>query len=143
MEIRNIAIIAHVDHGKTTLVDSMLKQAGTFREGEKIATKYLETIGYLIKERNFKSKSGEIDIIAQKDDQIIFIEVKTRSSNNYGSGIEAINKIKQKHILITAAYYAFINHIEESNIQFDVIEILKKDKFYIKHTRNCEMLALV
>lgn len=112
-------------------------------EGEKIATKYLETIGYLIKERNFKSKSGEIDIIAQKDDQIIFIEVKTRSSNNYGSGIEAINKIKQKHILITAAYYAFINHIEESNIQFDVIEILKKDKFYIKHTRNCEMLALV
>ena len=44
MKIRNIAIIAHVDHGKTTLVDNMLKQAGTFRENEKVAERVMVTL---------------------------------------------------------------------------------------------------
>ena len=113
------------------------------QEGEKIATKYLQRLGYNIIEKNFRCKSGEIDIIAKEDDEIVFIEVKTRSNNKYGEPIESINKIKQKHIVSTASYYLFLNYLNEANIRFDVIEILKKDKIYIKHTRNCEMLALV
>ena len=110
------------------------------QEGEKIAIKYLQRLGYTIIEQNFRCKSGEIDIIAKEDNQIIFIEVKTRTSNRYGEPIEAVNRIKQKHIVLTASYYVFLNH---SNIRFDVIEVLKKDKIYVRHIRNCEMLALV
>lgn len=100
-------------------------------------------MGYTIIEENFRCKSGEIDIIAKEDNEIIFIEVKTRTSNRYGEPIEAVNRIKQKHIVLTASYYVFLNHLNESNIRFDVIEVLKKDKIYVRHIRNCEMLALV
>ena len=59
------------------------------QEGEKIAIKYLQRLGYTIIEENFRCKSGEIDIIAKEDNEIIFIEVKTRTSNRYGEPIEA------------------------------------------------------
>lgn len=57
------------------------------QEGEKIAIKYLQRLGYTIIEQNFRCKSGEIDIIAKEKEQIIFIEVKTRTSNRYGEPI--------------------------------------------------------
>lgn len=99
------------------------------QEGEKTAIKYLQRLGYTIIEQNFRCKSGEIDIIAKEDNQIIFIEVKTRTSNRYGEPIEAVNRIKQKHIVLTASYYVFLNHLNESNIRFDVIEVLKKIRY--------------
>lgn len=111
--------------------------------GEKISLKYLIKNKYIIIERNFKCKYGEIDIIAKKGKEIIFIEVKTRTSNKYGEPIEAVNYEKQKHILNSASYYIFINGLNDYEIRFDIIEVLKKDKIYIKHNINCEMLALV
>lgn len=111
--------------------------------GEKISLNYLIKNKYIIIERNFKCKYGEIDIIAQKGNEIIFIEVKTRTSNKYGEPIEAVNYEKQKHILNSASYYIFINGLNDYEIRFDIIEVLKKDKIYIKHNINCEMLELV
>ncbi len=69
------------------------------QEGEKIAIKYLQRLGYTIIEQNFRCKSGEIDIIAKEKEQIIFIEVKTRPSNRYGEQIQPVNSIKKKKIL--------------------------------------------
>ena len=66
--------------------------------GENIACKYLEKDGYRIITRNFNCFYGEIDIIAIKNSELIFIEVKTRCQNEYGQPIEAINFEKLKHL---------------------------------------------
>ena len=66
--------------------------------GEQIATEYVEKLGYKIIKRNFYCKQGEIDIIAQDNQEIVFIEVKTRTNTNYGKPSEAINKVKLRHM---------------------------------------------
>ena len=66
--------------------------------GEKKAVKFLKKKGYRILETNFKTKFGEIDIIAKKEGCICFVEVKTRSSDNFGEPREAVNFYKQQKI---------------------------------------------
>ena len=110
--------------------------------GEDIASKYLENRGYSIIERNFSCKNGEIDIIAfdNETNEIVFIEVKTRTNINYGYPIEAVTKIKQKHIVSASKFFIYSHNLNKFNIRFDIIEILKKDKFYIRQTKNCQFL---
>lgn len=105
--------------------------------GEEIATKYLKQNNYEIIERNFRCKQGEIDIIAKENEEIIFIEVKTRSSIMYGRPSEAVNETKQKHIKKAAKYYVYLNKLENCYIRLDVIEIyFKNNKFYINHIKQ-------
>ena len=92
--------------------------------GEKIAQDYLRNNGYKILEKNFYSKSGEIDIIAQKDRNIIFVEVKTRSDLKFGTPAMAVNSRKKKHIKSVAKTFIYINRLNKYDIRFDVIEIL-------------------
>lgn len=99
--------------------------------GEEIAVKYLENIGYEIIQRNYSCKLGEIDIIAKYKEELIIIEVKTRTSNLYGLPAEAVNDIKQKHIFKVVQYYLMKNKIEDTYIRIDVIEVyLNKNKTY-------------
>ena len=105
--------------------------------GEKVACDYLKNKGYTIIERNFRCKMGEIDIIAWKNNEIIFIEVKTRSSNLFGEPIEAVNKPKQKHLINTVKYYIYLNQLENEFIRLDVIEVYLKEKSYkINHIKQ-------
>ena len=67
-------------------------------KGEDIAIEYLEKRGYIILERNFYCRQGEIDIIAKDKNEIVFIEVKSRSSIQYGCPSEAVNKQKIKEL---------------------------------------------
>ena len=90
--------------------------------GEKEAVKFLKKNGYKILETNFKTKFGEIDIIAKKDKYICFVEVKTRSSAKYGEPKEAVNFHKQKKILSVAKYY-LAKQKEDTLCRFDVIEV--------------------
>ncbi len=106
------------------------------KTGEMIATKYLIKNGYKIVTRNFRCKQGEIDIIAQDKNEIVFIEVKTRHNNNYGNPAQAVDKRKRTHILNATKYFIYINRLENRFIRFDVIEIYQKDKFYINHIKN-------
>ena len=64
--------------------------------GEDYAVKILKKNKYKIVERNFTIRGGEIDIIAKNGDYVIFVEVKTRSNENYGGGLEAVNSVKQQ-----------------------------------------------
>jgi len=73
--------------------------------GEKVAADYLKKNGYKILEKNYKTKLGEIDLIAGKGEIIAFVEVKTRSAKPYLSGMYAVDKRKQFHIMRTAAQY--------------------------------------
>lgn len=104
-------------------IENMYSRHEIGKKGEKIARQYLERKEYTIIETNFTSKQGEIDIIAQDKDELVFIEVKTRTNEIYGKPIEAVNVQKQKHIINTAKYYLYANHLENVFVRFDVIEV--------------------
>ena len=108
------------------------------RNGEIEANKYLINNGYTIIEQNFRCRSGEIDIIAEDPltEEIVFVEVKTRTNYHYGKPAEAVTKLKQKHIVSAAKYYLYIHKINNRFIRFDVIEILDNYKKYINHIKN-------
>ena len=111
--------------------------------GENLAMNYLLKKQYEIIGKNFRCKSGEIDVIAIKGEYLVFIEVKTRSNARYGIPSEAVTKQKRKHIYKTAKYYLYINHIEHSFVRFDVIEIyVVKNKFRINHIKQIIWLTI-
>ena len=107
--------------------------------GEDLACKYLETKGYKIKERNFRTFLGEIDIISKYKGDIIFVEVKTRRSDKFGCPEEAINYNKQRKIIKNALCYLAKYNLWENNYCFDVILVSisnHKEIKRIKHIRN-------
>lgn len=73
--------------------------------GEKIAAEHLTGLGYVIRERNFRSREGEIDIIAEKDDFLVFIEVRTRTSSSFGTPEESVTTQKKERLLALAEAY--------------------------------------
>lgn len=105
--------------------------------GEQIAVEYLEKNDYKILERNFYCKQGEIDIVAMDKDEIVFIEVKTRSNNDFGVPSEAVNYVKQKHMYRSAKYFLYKFDLLESLVRFDVVEVLiERGKFNINHIKQ-------
>ena len=107
--------------------------------GEDLACKYLETKGYKIKERNFRTFLGEIDIISEYERDIIFVEVKTRRSDKFGYPEEAINYNKQRKIIKNALCYLAKYNLWENNFCFDVILVSisnHKEIKRIRHIRN-------
>ncbi|WP_022851555.1 YraN family protein [Limisalsivibrio acetivorans] len=102
------------------------------QKGEAKAVKYLKKKGYTICERNFRSRFGEIDIIAEKDGVTAFVEVKTRTDNSYGTGLDAITHEKMRRLRKTAELY-IVKQEQEIPCRFDVISI---DKDEITHIEN-------
>ena len=93
--------------------------------GEALAEKYLKEKGYKILARNFFSPFGEIDLIALDGDVVVFVEVKTRSSNAFGSPIEAITPTKQSNMTKTASYFLQKNKIfDRVQTRFDGVSVL-------------------
>ena len=109
----------------------------TGKLGEDIAEHFLKQNGYVILDRNFECRQGEIDIIALDKEEIVFIEVKTRTSNKYGAPSEAVNKIKQKHMLQTIKYYLYIRNLSDEFIRIDVIEVYINNNVYkVNHIKQ-------
>ena len=103
--------------------------------GEDLACEYLEKNGYKIIERNKSfSRFCEIDIIAQFKNTTVFVEVKTRKNNNFGTPLEAITKSKYNHIKQGALTY--INDHKLSNFRIDAIGITLYPKPQIRHLQN-------
>lgn len=102
------------------------------RWGENKAADFLAEKGYIIIERNFRCRYGEVDIIAEYDGVIHFVEVKTRSSEMYGNPLEAITYDKINHIMRTAQYYIYINSLEKHEISFDGIAICKDNICFVQ-----------
>lgn len=96
----------------------------TGNEGEKKAISFLENEGCEILETNYSCKIGEIDIIAKKNNTVIFIEVKYRKNIRLGMPYESVNYHKQKKIIKSAFLYAQKKRIIENPMRFDVIEII-------------------
>lgn len=107
------------------------------KEGEDYATSYLEEQGYKILERNFACKTGEIDIIAEENGTIIFIEIKSRTNLEYGLPSEAVTEAKLKHIYRSAEYYLMKKHLYNIDTRIDVIEIYKyNNKYTLNHLKQ-------
>lgn len=107
------------------------------KEGEDIATQFLLKQNYKIVERNFECKQGEIDIIAIDKNEVVFVEVKTRTSEKYGKPVDAVNENKKKHFVRAIKYYIYKKKLENAFIRIDVIEIYIRDnKYYINHIKK-------
>lgn len=91
--------------------------------GEEAAAAFLSGENYEIIARNFKCKTGEIDVIAKRDNTLHFIEVKTRTDAAFGQPCEAVTDEKLEHIKKVAAYYAEYIESRYDGLQIDVIEI--------------------
>jgi putative endonuclease len=106
---------------------------------EKIAEEFLKNKGYKIVKRNFTTKYGEIDIIAKKENTIVFVEVRSKSYDTFGTPEETINKSKQRKIIKTAQYFLDTNkHLNYEEVRFDVISILEEN---INHIENAFYLG--
>ncbi|WIV10846.1 YraN family protein [Proteiniborus sp. MB09-C3] len=104
--------------------------------GEDIAERYLLENDYKVLERNFRVKAGEIDIIAQKNQIIIFVEVKARSSNKYGFPYESVDYRKQQKIIRVAENYIKFKGLTNCQYRFDIIEVFLKENKKINHIQN-------
>ena len=104
--------------------------------GEMRAAQYLRRKGYDIYAANFKSKSGEIDIIAEKDHILCFVEVKTRRDGGYFPPADAVDRKKEENVRSTAAYYLSVSKLK-MDVRFDIIEVILCEKQYkIRHIEN-------
>lgn len=106
--------------------------------GEDLACRFLQKQGYEILERNkHYSRFCEIDIIAKQRDTIVFVEVKTRKTNAFGSPFEAITKTKFENIRKGVQFYLAENKVK--NYRIDVVGITLKPQMKIEHLRNVSL----
>ncbi|MGB0887161.1 MAG: YraN family protein [Vicingaceae bacterium] len=105
-------------------------------KGEQLAKEYLLGLGYVILEENWRERKFEIDIIAQDNNELVFVEVKTRSTAYFGNPEEAVTPAKQQHLINGADFYVQENEID-LECRFDVIAIvLNSNKEELKHFKS-------
>ncbi|MDD5668519.1 MAG: YraN family protein [Candidatus Omnitrophica bacterium] len=100
------------------------KKKETGRTGEDAAAEFISRNGYSILARNYRRKSGEIDIVAREGTTVCFLEVKTRHSRLFGEPEESVSRVKQKQISRTALYFLKEHNLMDTNARFDVVSIL-------------------
>lgn len=106
------------------------------KKGEQLAVDFLLTKGYTIIERNYRFDKAEVDIIAQKNETLAIIEVKTRSTSDFGNPQDFV-KPKQIQRLVKAVDEYVNTHDLDVEVRFDIIAIIKEDRqFNIEHLEN-------
>ena len=97
------------------------------QQAEQQAAQFLSQQGLNILDTNFRYQRGEIDIIAQQAEKLIFVEVRYRQHSAYGDGLESITPIKRHRLINTARFYLWKTRQQERNCRFDVISIDKQN----------------
>ena len=103
-------------------------------KGEAFAAEYYKKLGFTVTAQNYTCRGGEIDIIAENGEYIIFVEVKTRSQNSLYSPSEAVDYKKQKRLSVAAMKYLAENDVEKQP-QFDVFEVYTANERIYKVNR--------
>ncbi|MDP4200795.1 MAG: YraN family protein [Bacteroidota bacterium] len=108
------------------------------KEGEEHACKHVASLGYRIVKRNFRfGQVGEIDIVAYDGEELVFIEVKTRSDHSFGTPEASVNPRKQAQLKRVARSYYYVNALQDVACRFDVIAVeLINRKVEIRHHKN-------
>ena len=106
------------------------------KKGEQLAVDYLLKSGYKIIERNYRFDKAEVDIIAKKQDILAIIEVKTRSSIDFGNPQDFVKPKQIKRLVKAVDEYITVNDLNVE-VRFDIIAIVKENKgFNIEHLEN-------
>ncbi len=113
----------------------------TGRRGEEMAAKELVRQGYRILHRNYRCRSGELDLVAMDGDSLVFVEVRRRSSGRYGSALETISYSKQRQIARVANYYLATKQPRFRNCRFDVVGITGEELVVVKDAFRLGELA--
>lgn len=92
-------------------------------QGEETALRYLASLGYRILDRNFKTRAGELDIVAREGETTVFVEVKRRQSAGHGTAAEFVSPSKARKVVAAARIYASSRGLSDGPIRFDVIAI--------------------
>ncbi len=92
-------------------------------QGEQTAKEFLLSKGYRWRESNFRSKGGEIDLVMEDGDMLVFVEVKNRLTEQFGQPEEAITPNKVRHMTQTALLYVKLKNVRDKSIRFDVVTI--------------------
>ena len=96
------------------------------KRGEALAEAFLKRKGYNILERNWKGKTGELDLVAQDKKTIVIVEVKTRASEKFGAPSEAVDSHKQEQLVRVATEYLQKEKKQKQSVRFDVVSIRLK-----------------
>ena len=115
-----------------------MKSATRGKWGEQIASDYLKNKQYKVLSTGFRSRFGEIDIIAESKEYLVFIEVKTRKNSDFAHAREYVTKEKQRKIIATANYW-LMKRPAKFQPRFDVIEIYAKDG---EHTSDPKIIHI-
>ena len=114
----------------------------TGEKGEELAAAYLTEAGYRIIERNYRCVFGEIDIVAEEGNTLVFVEVKSRRSESYGDPQLAVGHQKQKKISKIALHYLSAKNLRHRPARFDVVAVkLLSEGCRIDLIRNAFELA--
>jgi putative endonuclease len=91
------------------------------QEGESAAERYLQRKGYRILARNLRSPAGELDLVAEDGQVLVFVEVKARRTDAFGGAVHAVHQRKQEKLIRLAAQYLARHHIKDRLCRFDVV----------------------
>ncbi len=107
------------------------------QQGEQRAEQFLRSLGYAIVERNYRWLRGEIDLVAQDQETVVFVEVRTHRSRRFGDPLASVNKRKQRQIAMTALHYVSRFQLHDQAIRFDVIGIIGEgDTAHLTHIKE-------
>ena len=107
-------------------------------QGEQIAADYVRKHGYRILAAQFHSPMGEIDLVAEQADTLVFVEVKTRRPTYFGTPAQAVSRMKQRRIVQTAYWYLQQRQVADILCRFDVIEVYYQagSRVLVQHFEN-------
>lgn len=112
------------------------------KKGEEAAVVFLEKKGYRIVERNWSFSGYEIDIVSENEEFIVFVEVKTRTSSQWGNPVDAVDKRRMRRMIRSASHYLKINRIDKPT-RFDIITVVGNElHFELDHIEDAFMAFL-
>jgi putative endonuclease len=119
-----------------------LSRIRTGKKGEELAVVHLQKLGYRILERNYRCPLGEIDIVARDKDTIVFVEVKSRKTEEFGEPELAVGKTKQRKLALISLYYLAQKNDSPVKARFDVVAVkMLRDRTEVILIRDAFELA--
>jgi putative endonuclease len=106
--------------------------------GEALAVEHFKAQGYEIRAQNYRTRSGEIDLIVQRGKRVVFVEVKTRRSSKFGAPQAAVTPAKQRQISKIALNYLQTHNLLDVPCQFDVVAIILSWEFELVKLQHIE-----